>query len=140
LWVSGGYTTDWIDQPTAARFEKLSLLVVQDLFPSPLSERATYQLPAAAFPERDGSYVNRADHLQSAGWAIRPPGGVRPEGTLFWELLGREGLYDARAVLSEIAAEISYFSAAGGPVPDAGVNLKVNLLAGASADAGASTA
>lgn len=140
VWVSGGYKTDWIDRPTAARFEKLPLLVVQDLFASPLSERATYRLPAPAFPERDGSYVNRADRLQSAGGAIRPPSGVRPEGTLFWELLGRQGLYDARAVLSEIAAEISYFSAAGGPVPDVGIDLKVNLLADASADAGSATA
>ena len=51
----------------------------------------TYVLPAAAFAERDGSYVNRHDHLQSVRWAIRPPGGVRPEGSLFWELLGKPG-------------------------------------------------
>ena len=65
--------------------------MVQDLFPSPLSERATYVLPGAAFAERDGSYVNRADRLQSVRWAIRPPAGVRPEGSLFWELLGPQG-------------------------------------------------
>jgi NADH-quinone oxidoreductase subunit G len=138
LWVSGGYkggqaflpaANDWMDQPTAARLSRADLLVVQDLFPSPLSERATYVLPAAAFPERDGSYVNRHDHLQSVGWAIRPPMGVRTEGSLFWELLGRQGLYNARSVLSEVAAEIICFHVAREAIPDVGVNLKVNLLA-----------
>ena len=32
-------------RPAARAFEKLPLLIVQDLFPSPLSERATYELP-----------------------------------------------------------------------------------------------
>lgn len=73
--------------------------------------------------------MNRHDHLQSVQWAIRPPGGVRPEGSLLWELLGMPGLYNARTVLSEIAAEILYFAVAAGPIPDVGVNLKVNLLA-----------
>jgi NADH-quinone oxidoreductase subunit G len=129
IWISGGYKKGWIDEPTAMRLAGLELVVVQDLFPSPLSDRATYLLPASSFPERDGSYVNRHDHLQSVGWAIRPPAGVRPEGSLLWDLLGRSGLYDARAVLSELAAEIGYFHVAGGPIPDVGVNLKVNLLA-----------
>ena len=56
--MSGGYPKPWIDEATAERFGSLNLLVVQDLFPSPLWERATYQLPGAAFAERDGSYVN----------------------------------------------------------------------------------
>ena len=89
--------------------------MVQDLFPSPLSDRATYLLPGAAYAERDGSYVNRADRLQSVRWAIRPPAGVRPEGSVYWELLGRKGLYNSRAVLEEVAREILYFSAVIGP-------------------------
>ena len=39
------------------------------------------------------------------------------------------GLYNARAVLSEVAAEIIYFAVAGGLIPEIGVNLKTNLLA-----------
>ena len=156
LWVSGGYRgpitrradfqsapgipdgleirpteiePPWIDATTAQRLARANLLVVQDLFASPLTERATYVVPAAAFAERDGSYVNRHDHLQSVRWVVRPPAGVRPEGSLFWELLGREGLYNAPAVLGELAREITYFHVAGGPIPELGVNLKVNLLA-----------
>ncbi len=133
VWVSGGYKNDWIGQATAGRFERLKLLVVQDLFPSPLSERAAYLLPGAAYAERDGSYVNRADRLQSVRWAVRPPAGVRPEGSVYWELLGCKGLYNSRTVLEEIAREILYFSAALGPAPETGVDLRANLLAGGTA-------
>jgi len=129
-WVAGAYKSDWIDEPCARRFDRLELLVVQDLFPSPLLQHATYVLPAAAFAERAGSYVNHGDRLQTADWAIRPPSGLRTEGSLYWELLGMPGLYDARAVLDEAAREILYFSAAAGSVPEVGIDLKVNLLAG----------
>ncbi|HEY4761836.1 MAG TPA: molybdopterin-dependent oxidoreductase [Thermoguttaceae bacterium] len=129
LWVAGGYKDQWIDENTAKSFEKLQLLVVQDLFPSPLAQLATYQLPSAAFAEREGSYVNRNDRLQMVPWAIRPPMGVRTEGSLFWELLGNKGLYNARTVLDELAQEILYFNVAKGSIPDVGVDLKANLLA-----------
>jgi NADH-quinone oxidoreductase subunit G len=132
VWVSGGYRNAWIDEPTARRFERLKVLVVQDLFPSPLSERASHVLPGAAYAERDGSYVNRFDHLQSVAWAIRPPVDVRPEGPLYWELLGRPGLYNNRAVLNEVARDIMYFSAVVEPVPETGIDLRSNLLAGGS--------
>jgi len=130
VWVSGGYKRgDWIDDATAAKFDGPAVLVVQDLFVSPLSRRATYELGGAAYAERDGSYVNRNDRLQSVRWAIRPPQAVRPEGSLYWQLLDMPGLYDARTILSEVAAEIAYFNAAGGPIPEVGIDLKVNLLA-----------
>jgi len=54
---------------------------------------------------------------------------VRSEASVCWELLGRKGLYNARAVLDEVAREILYFHQAGGPVPETGVDLKGNLLA-----------
>lgn len=128
-WVSGGYVRDWIDEANAQRFGGLDTLVVQDLFPSPLSQRADYVLPGAAFAERDGSYVNRRDHLQSMRAAIRPPSGVRSEGSLLWELLAMPGLYNARTILSEAAAEMGYFEVAGGTIPAAGIQLKLNKLA-----------
>ncbi len=128
-WVTGGYKTDWIDELTAARFEPLDLLVVQDMFRSPLWDRATYQLPGAGFAEREGSFVNFADRLQTVRWAIRPPAGAQVEGRLTWRLLGRAGMFDARQVLSEMASEMVYFAAASGEIPATGVDLKVNLLA-----------
>ena len=128
-WISGGYKRPWIDEPTAERLARLDTLIVQDLFPSALSRRATHVLPGAAFPERDGSYVNVDDHLQSVRRAIRPPGGVRAEGSLLWELSGRQGLYRASTVLEEIAATIPYFAAASGGIGDRGVDMKVAWLA-----------
>jgi NADH-quinone oxidoreductase subunit G len=131
VWVSGGYKTDWNDEATASRFAGLKELVVQDLFATPLWERASFQLPGGAFAERDGSYVNFADRLQSNRWAIRPPPGAWVEGQLYWRLLEMPGLFNSRRLLSEVAATIPYFSVAGGEIPDTGVDLKINQLAAA---------
>ncbi len=131
VWVSGGYHTPWNDADVAAKFANVKLLVVQDCFASPLFERADYQLPGATFAERAGSYVNANDRLQSFGWAIRPPAGVMTEGQLYWQLLGRPGLYRPKEVLAEIAREIIAFSAAAAGVPDVGIDLKVNQLVSA---------
>jgi NADH-quinone oxidoreductase subunit G len=129
VWISGGYKSPWIDEPTAGRFAGLKQLVVQDMFESPLWKRATYQLPGAAFPERDGSYVNHADRLQSAPWAIRPPSGAWVEGQLYARLLGLGAMYNARKVLSEVAATIPYFAVAASEIPDVGIDLKLNQIA-----------
>ncbi|MGE0606519.1 MAG: molybdopterin-dependent oxidoreductase [Pirellulales bacterium] len=128
-WISGGYKHDWHDTATAARLGGLQSLVVQDMFASPLMELAHWRLPGASFAEREGSYVNFADHLQSVKWAVRPPAGARTEGSLYWELLGRPGLYNGRAVLTEIAAALPFFAAAADAVPETGVPLKIQQLA-----------
>ncbi len=131
LWVSGGYKTDWIDGTAAASIgQSIPLLIVQDTFDSPLMSYADFRLPEASFAEQDGSYVNFADRLQSFRWSIRPPAGVMPSGPLLWRLSGRTGLYQANAVLADVAREIGYFAAAAGEVPDVGIDLKVNHLAG----------
>jgi NADH-quinone oxidoreductase subunit G len=75
-WISGGYKTDWNDAATVERCQTVDLLVVQDMFTSPLYERADWRLPGASFAERDGSYVNHAGRLQTVSWAVRPPVGV----------------------------------------------------------------
>ena len=91
VWVAGGYREPWIDEPTAERLAAVETSIVQDLFDSPLWQRATYQLPGASFAERAGSYVNFADRLQSFDWAIRPPVGAWVEGHLSWRMLGLRG-------------------------------------------------
>ncbi len=132
VWVSGGYKHDWIDAATAEQLAAVDCLVVQDLFTSKLMELARYQLPGAAFPEREGSYVNHADRLQSVAWAIRPPAGVRVEAGVYWELLSMPGLVKARRVLDEVAREIPFFSAALDPVGPLGVDLTSPVLAEAA--------
>ncbi len=131
LWIAGGYKTDWNDELIAAQLAEIPLLIVQDLFDSPVWNVATYQLPGVAFAERSGSYVNVGHRLQSFAWAVRPPAGVMSEGQLCWRLLGRAGLYQAKQVRQEVADRISYFAAARDEIPDVGVDLRVNQLAGA---------
>ena len=132
LWFAGGYKTNWIDEPTAESIvAEIPLIIVQDMFRSPLYDRATFQLPGVSFAERGGSYVNHADRLQSFSWAIRPPAGVMSEGHLLWPLTGHEGLYQPRKVMEHVASEIAYFAEAARPVPPTGIDLKLNQLAGA---------
>lgn len=129
VWLTGGYHTPWNDAATVEKFAAVKTLIVQDCFASPLWDRADYQLPGATFAEREGSYVNANDRLQSFKWAIRPPAGVITEGQLYWQLLKKPGLYKASSVLADITREIAYFSAATAGAPSVGVDLKVNQLA-----------
>jgi len=135
VWLTGGYKSNWNDAAAAEEFAGVRTLIVQDCFPSPLWERADYQVPGSTFAEREGSYVNATDRLQSFRWAIRPPAGVRTEGQLYWQLHKKPGLYRASEVLADISREIASFSAAAQGVPDVGVDLKVNQLAPTSATA-----
>ena len=128
VWITGGYKTAWHDEEVAAQFRELNLLIVQDLFPSPLWNEAHWQLPATAFAERAGSFVNYGDRLQAFSWAIRPPSGLMTEAQVFWRLLGEPGLYNAARVREEVARRFLYFSVASAPPPDVGVDLKVNQL------------
>ncbi|MEX0678519.1 MAG: molybdopterin-dependent oxidoreductase [Pirellulales bacterium] len=132
VWTSGGYKRDWIDARAAASLAAAQCLVVQDLFDSPLAQRAAYVLPGAAFAEREGSYVNHADRLQSVPWAIRPPSGVRVEAGVFWELLGMPGLVKARRVLDEVASQIAFFAAAAETIGPLGILLKASAPAAAA--------
>jgi NADH-quinone oxidoreductase subunit G len=129
VWICGGYKHDWIVEATAESLAAAECLVVQDLFASPLTPRAAYVLPGTTFAEREGSYVNHADRLQSVQWAIRPPAGVRVEAGVFWELLGMPRLVNARSVLDEVAGEITFFAAAAGPVGPMGIDLKAQAPA-----------
>ncbi len=129
VWVTGAYPHEWVSDEVVAKLKAASLLVVQDIFPSPLARQAAWVLPAAAFGERAGSYVNHADRLQSFDWAVRPPQGARTEGSVFWRLLGEAGMYRPKEVLRQLAAEIPYFALAIDTIPEQGVDLKLNLLA-----------
>jgi NADH-quinone oxidoreductase subunit G len=129
VWIAGGYPHPWATEELATQFATLSLLIVQEVLPSPIGAVAHFRLPAPTFAERAGSYVNALHRLQSFNWAIRPPWGVQQDGQLYWRLLDRAGMYAARTVREEVAARFVHFSAATGPIPDVGVDLRVNQLA-----------
>ncbi len=138
-WISAAYppaenrpaseSSPWIDEATAARFEKLRCLVVQDLFASPLTARADWLLPAAGFAERSGTWVNHAQWAQSFERAIRPPSGVWPEGRLLWNMLGHHRLYDPAVIRREIAAASIALAALSDDLPPVGLDLRLQQLA-----------
>ncbi|NBP87316.1 MAG: ferredoxin [Planctomycetia bacterium] len=131
-WITAGHPTpetSWCDEETAAQFDSLDCLVVQDLFDSPLAARATWRLPAAGFAERSGTWVNCGQHAQCFEQAIRPPAGVWPEGRLYWNMLGRQGLYDPHGVRQQIAEGSATLAALAGNLPATGVDLRLQQLA-----------
>ena len=104
--------------------------MVQDLFPSPLA-RACDLSPARPGLCRARRFVCQPRRATAIGPLGDPPAaGVRSDGSLLWELLGRKGLYNSRALMEEISREILYFSAAIRPGPETGINLRENLIAG----------
>jgi NADH-quinone oxidoreductase subunit G len=90
---------------------KLSLLIVQDLLQSPLSDAAHFVLAGAAWAEKDGTFVNHAGLAQAIFRGLRGPDDARPDGRILWELGGRGGLFRASNVRQEIAGEIKTLAA-----------------------------
>ena len=131
-WVTAGYPTpeaSWCDESVAATFDNVTCLVVQDLFKSPLFKRATWRLPAVGFAERSGTWVNCGHRAQTFEQAIRPPAGVWPEGRFFWNLLGREGLYDPESIRKHIAESSASFAVLSGDMPAVGLDLRLQQVA-----------
>lgn len=123
-YVVGGYSTGWVNEKLDQAVGTPSLLIVQDIFPSPLSERADIVLAAGSFAEREGTYVNHAGLAQAAHASIRPPEEARADGRILMELAGRTGLFNAMALRKEIGTKIAELSAiAVGDLGEHGVRL-----------------
>lgn len=106
LYVLGGDPEGWISDSQIATFDKLSLLIVQDLLSSAASEKAHFVLPGGAWAEKDGTFVNHKGLAQAIHRGLRGPDGSRPDGRILLELLGRKELFHAETLRKEIAAEI----------------------------------
>jgi len=123
-YVVGGYSAGWVNEKLDQAVGTPSLLIVQDIFPSPLSERADIVLAGGSFAERDGTYVNHAGLAQSANASIRPPEEARADGRILMELSGRSGLFNAMSIRKEIGSKIAELSAlAAGDLGEQGVRL-----------------
>jgi NADH-quinone oxidoreductase subunit G len=88
----------------------LSLLIVQDLLESPLSQAATFVLAGGAWAEKDGTFVNHAGLAQGIQRGLRGPDDARPDGRILWELNQRKGLFRVQTVRQEIAGVITAFA------------------------------
>jgi NADH-quinone oxidoreductase subunit G len=100
-WIVGGYLSNWVPSVLPPALAK-GFRVVQDILPNKLIETASVVLPAAAWAEKDGCWENHAGRIQAFTAAIAPPEGAAREGDVYNLLLGRGGLYDARAVRAEM--------------------------------------
>ena len=122
--VVGGSSSGWVNEKIDQAVGTPSLLIVQDIFPSPLSERADVVFAAGSFAERDGTYVNHAGLAQSTHASIRPPEEARADGRILMDLAGRAGLFNAMALRKEIGTKIPELSAiASGDLGEHGVRL-----------------
>ncbi|MBX6342633.1 MAG: molybdopterin-dependent oxidoreductase, partial [Thermomicrobiaceae bacterium] len=72
---------------------KLEFLVVEDCFPSELTELAHVVLPGAMFLEKEGSFTNADRTIQRVRYVIAPPGDAQSEWVYVQEIAQRLG-YD----------------------------------------------
>ncbi len=127
LYLAAGYPPrpgGWISVDQTAALKSVPLVVVHDLLPSPASEIAHYVLPAAAFTEKDGTFVNHAGLAQAIRPACQPPVETHTDGQVFFDLAERRGLAHAATVRAELAKEVPSFAALGqGELGEHGIKL-----------------
>ena len=85
-----------MSDPDAARAREalaaLDHLVVQDIFLTETAFHADVVLPAAAWPEKDGTVTNTNRQVQMGRAALRPPGEAKPDWWIVVEIAKRLGL------------------------------------------------
>ncbi len=120
----GGNSEGWVTESIDRSVGQPGLLIVQDIFPSPLSERADILLPSGSFAEREGTYVNHSGLAQAAQAAVRCPGDARADGRILLELAERKGLFNAMAIRKEVGNTIPSLAAlAEGDLGEHGVKI-----------------
>jgi anaerobic selenocysteine-containing dehydrogenase len=110
-WIVGGYPDrEWVPKELASAVAKIELIVVQDLFETKLTPAAAVVLPACAFVERQGCFMNAQGKVQLLRSAIRPPDGCRRDGQYLYELAGYPGVFNAGRVRALMAATLAEFA------------------------------
>jgi formate dehydrogenase major subunit len=84
-----------MSDPDSSKFreeiQKLELLVSIDMFMNETARYANYVLPAAGWPEKDGTFTNTERRVQRVRAAVPPPGEARPDWMVFRGLAERMG-------------------------------------------------
>jgi NADH-quinone oxidoreductase subunit G len=124
IYLVGGDSGGWISDDQAHALAGAQTVIVQDIFPSAASRKATFLLAGGTFAERDGTLVNHAGLAQEIRRAVRGPGEARPDGRILWELAGRRGLFNPTALRREMAEAIPALASLGdGQLGEQGVRL-----------------
>ncbi len=99
LWVIG--TNPVVSYPNREILElaldRLELLVVQDGFQTPTTERAHVVLPAAIWGEKEGTFTNSERRVSRVRAAVAPPGQARSDFDIFRLVADRWGCADLLA-------------------------------------------
>ena len=99
---------------TRAALEKLTFLVVQDIFLSPVASLADVVLPAAAFAERDGTWTSLEQRVQLIRRAVLSPGEAREDWRIIADVsraMGKPfGYENARQIFEEIAGLLPIYA------------------------------
>ncbi len=122
-WIVGGYPSrgihparshpaPWVPKDLTVALKHFDWLVVQDIFENELTQAASLVLPACAWVERDGCFMNRAGKVQPFERAIRVPDGAKRDGQYLFEIAGYTGLYSGERVRELMGEEIAAFKAA----------------------------
>jgi len=109
-WIVGGYPEPWVDKELAKCVEKIDFLVAQDLFENEMTQAAKIVLPACAWVEREGSFVNASGLMQPFERAIDVPDGAKRDGQYLYEIAGFSGLFRAERVRELMAETIPGFA------------------------------
>jgi len=105
-WIVGGYPEPWVDGRIAEAAGRIETLIVQDILPNELTNRADVLLPSCSWAEREGCFVNYAGIVQPFERAIEPPLGCLADGQYLYRMAGHEGLYQSRKVREMMAEEV----------------------------------
>ena len=117
LYIMGEDTimTDPNTNHSIKAFEKLELIVVQELFMTATTEMADVVLPASSYFEKNGTFTNGERRVQRVNKVIEPIGNTKPDGQIIIDVMSRLGYnqptgltYDAAKIIEEIADVIPF--------------------------------
>lgn len=117
LYIMGEDTimTDPNTHHSIKAFEKLELIVVQELFMTATTEMADVVLPASSYFEKNGTFTNGERRVQRVNKVVEPIGNTKPDGQIIIDMMHRLGYqqptgstYHAAAVIEEISEVIPF--------------------------------
>src|SRR5436189_1877113 len=85
---------------------QLPALIVMNILPNEVTERATVVLPACGFAEKRGSMINGKGRLQRLNRAVRPPGNARDDWEILRDLLQATGGGDSLSSVDDVFRRI----------------------------------
>ena len=117
LYIMGEDTimTDPNTNHSIKAFEKLELIVVQELFMTATTEMADVVLPASSYFEKNGTFTNGERRVQRVNKVVEPIGNTKPDGQIIIDMMDRLGYqqptgltYSAADVIEEISDVIPF--------------------------------